>query len=40
MDWVDAFRRTRKDAARKLYSFFHARNMPVILHSCGDVREV
>jgi len=36
----DAYRRTQKEADRMVFSFFHERGMPVILHSCGRIKEL
>lgn len=36
----DTYRKTQKEADQMVYSFFHERNMPIILHSCGNVKEV
>jgi len=35
----ETYRRTHKEADTMVYSFFHEHNMPVILHSCGCVKE-
>jgi len=36
----EVYRRTHKEADRMVYSFFHDHDMPVILHSCGRVKEI
>ncbi len=34
------YRKTHKEADEMVYSFCHKHNMPVILHSCGRVKEI
>ncbi len=36
----ETYRRTHKEADEMVYSFCHENNMPVILHSCGCVKEL
>ena len=36
----ETYRRTHREADEMVISFFHERNMPVILHSCGRVKEL
>lgn len=36
----ETYKRTHKEADAMVYSFFHEHNMPVILHSCGCVKEL
>ena len=36
----ETYRKTHKEADEMVYSFCHQRNMPVILHSCGCVKEI
>ncbi len=36
----ETYRKTHKEADEMVISFFHERNMPVILHSCGRVKEL
>lgn len=36
----ETYRKTHKEADEMVISFFHERNMPVILHSCGRVKEM
>ena len=36
----ETYRKTHKEADEMVISFFHERKMPVILHSCGRVKEI
>jgi len=36
----ETYRRTHKEADTMVYSFFHQHQMPVLLHSCGNVKEI
>ena len=36
----ETYRKTHKEADEMVYSFCHEHNMPVILHSCGRVKEI
>ena len=36
----ETYRRTQKEADEMVYSFCHKHNMPVLLHSCGCVKEM
>ena len=34
------YQQTHREADEMVYSFFHQRNMPILLHSCGNVKEL
>lgn len=36
----ETYRKTHKEADEMVYSFCHKHNMPVILHSCGNIKEI